>query len=129
MTVTLLLLGFDGVKDEIALNESSGGKYKIHVNANRTIDCGIYQINSVHFSGRGRVAKEFNLIFQKWGIGCKLHERVVASIVNDSLNEDLARKLYEIRGLRAWSMTWDMTRGRLQSTDRSKERVFQRGYR
>ena len=91
------------VRDKIALHESANGKYKIHVNANRTIDCGTYQINSTHFAGSGKVRAEFNKIFDAYGVGGSLHERVVAAITNDSLNESLARKLYEMRGLKSWT--------------------------
>lgn len=98
----MLLFGFDGQKDGLALLESSNGKFKLHINNNRTLDAGLYQINSRHFTEKDTVGREFNRIFQKWGIGGKLHERVVAAVVNDSLNEDLARALYNIRGIRAW---------------------------
>lgn len=96
------LLSFDGVKDRLAQLESSHGRYKVHFNFNATCDAGIWQINSRHFVEKDTIGREFDRVFEKWGIGGKLHERVVAAIQNDSLNEDLARKLFEIRGIRAW---------------------------
>lgn len=94
---------FDQVKHLIARYESANGEYKINVNANRTVDCGLYQINSVHFSGNDNVARAFNVIFGRYGVGDTVHERVAAAILNDELNEALARKLYELRGLKAWT--------------------------
>ena len=96
------MFGFDGQKDRLAFLESSNGRFKIHFNVNQTADCGVYQINSRHFVERDTVGREFSRIFKRWGIGGKLHERVVAAVVNDSLNEDLARSLFNIRGIRAW---------------------------
>jgi len=100
--VLALLYGFDGVKDRLALLESSNGRFKVHFNINQTADCGRFQINSRHFVEKDTVGREFNRVFQRWGIGGKLHDRVVAAIVNDSLNEDLARSLFNIRGIKAW---------------------------
>lgn len=106
LLVLILLMGdppFDSVKGQIARYESANGKYKIHVNANGTIDCGLYQICSVHFDGKGKVGKAFTRLFRKYGVGDSLHERVVAAIVDDKLNEELARKLYQMRGLKSWT--------------------------
>lgn len=94
---------WEAVRERIAHYESASGRFKIHVNRNRTLDCGVYQINSRHFVERDRVGLAFDSVFVRWGIGVSLHERVAHSILNDSLNEDLARKLYEIRGIRAWT--------------------------
>lgn len=94
---------FDSVKGQIARYESHYGKYRLHVNRNMTLDCGLYQINSVHFSGKSRIAVEFNRIFKKYKVGEALHDRVVAAIVNDRLNEELARKLYQLKGLKSWT--------------------------
>ena len=94
---------FDSVKGELARWESDGGQNKVHVNVNMTIDCGLYQINSRHFVSRDDVGLAFDSIFVSYGVGVKLHERVVAAITNDRLNEDLARKLYRLRGLKSWT--------------------------
>jgi hypothetical protein len=93
---------FDQVKDKIAHYESLDGRLKIHVNKNGTIDCGRYQINSRHFVERDRVGLAFDSIFVSFGVGVSLHDRVAHAITNDSLNEALARKIYEIKGLKAW---------------------------
>lgn len=94
---------FDSVKGKIALHESRDGELKVHVNVNRTIDCGKWMINSVHFDGRGSVGRAFDSIFVKFGIGVSLHERVASAIMDDKLNEALARRLYEMRGLKSWT--------------------------
>ena len=103
--MVMLLLGddFDRVKGQIARYESDNGRYKIHVNADRTIDCGRWQINSRHFVERDVVGKSFDTIFVKFGVGTALHDRVAASIANDRLNEALARKIFELRGIKAWT--------------------------
>ena len=96
---------FDQVKAKIALHESSHGKYKVHFNVNKTADCGLYQINSSHFISLDstEVTLAFDKIFKKYKVGKRLHSRVVAAIVDDKLNEELARKLYEMRGLKSWT--------------------------
>src|SRR5512135_376282 len=90
------------IRNELSRGESANGKYKIHVNANRTIDCGRFQINSRHFVEKDRVGIAFDSIFVKFGVGIELHNRVAAAITDDSLNEELAKKLYQIQGLKAW---------------------------
>lgn len=94
---------FDDWKPLIAKHESANGKWKLHINKNQTVDCGIYQINSSHFVGDDTVSRSFNRIFARHRVGRKLHSRVVAAIVNDKLNEELARELFRIRGIRAWT--------------------------
>lgn len=97
---------FDKVKHLIAKFESANGVFKVNANNNRTIDCGLYQINSIHFIGnpeKNEVLRTFNPIFERHGVGKPLHERVVAAIMDDALNEDLARALYNLRGLDQWN--------------------------
>jgi hypothetical protein len=95
--------GFDFYKERIAKHESDGGRLKINFNSNRTADVGRFQINTAHFTGQGSVGREFDKIFKRHGIGEAMHERVVAAIVDDKLNEELARKLYQMRGLKSWT--------------------------
>jgi len=106
--------GFDQVKGMIAKYESASGRLKIHVNKNLTIDCGKYQINSKHFNGKGVVGKAFDRIFNRFGVGSSLHERVCVSIQDDRLNEELARKLYEMQGLKPW-MTSEIIKKQLKA--------------
>lgn len=97
---------FDKVKHLIAKFESANGVFKVNANNNRTIDCGLYQINSIHFIGnpeKDEVLRSFNSIFERHGVGKPLHERVVGAIMDDALNEDLARSLYNLRGLEQWN--------------------------
>ncbi len=103
---------FDEVKYKIAEYESSNGQFKVNCNSNKTVDCGLYQINSYHFhfslkkisKKEIRIRKEFNKIFDAYKVSNKLHDRVVAAIQNDKLNEELARALYNISGLKAWAV-------------------------
>lgn len=96
-------LTWQSVRHRLAQAESSNGKEKIHVNADRTIDCGLYQINSRHFVEKDNVGKAFDTIFAKYKVGPSLHERVAHVILNDKLNEELAKKLFELRGIKSWT--------------------------
>lgn len=100
-------LTWQQVRHRLAHAESYDGKYKIHVNKNLSIDCGKYQINSRHFTERDKVGLAFDSIFVRFNIGTSLHERVAASIINDSLNEALAKKLFELKGLKSWTSQKD----------------------
>ena len=99
-------LGFDDVKHFISYYESTNGQFKFHLNANGTIDCGIYQINSSHFDprtgGDRPIALVFDSIFSRYRVSKKVSERIVEAIRNDKLNEDLARSMYEMRGINQW---------------------------
>lgn len=100
--ISLTVLPFDMVKDWIAEKESHNGIFKIHINVNATLDAGRFQINSRHFFPTDSVGRECDRIFKRWGVKSKLHDRVVAAIVNDSLNEDLARAIFNAQGISAW---------------------------
>jgi len=91
------------VKAKIAHYESAGGMFRIHGNADGTVDCGLYQINSRHFVEKGVVGRVFTRVFKRHGIGESLTERVVAAMLDDKLNEELARELYRLRGLKSWT--------------------------
>jgi len=93
--------GFDHYKSRIARYESGNGRYRVHLNLNGTVDLGLYQISSVHLNGQGSAGEAFDKIFGKWKI--PRTNRVEAVIHNDALNEELARKLYEMRGLKSWT--------------------------
>jgi hypothetical protein len=96
---------FDDWKDLIATGESASNTQKVHGNANGTVDCGKYQINSIHFNWRDTTAipVEMNRIFKRFKVGRKLWVRVVHAITNDELNEELARIVFKHQGIRAWT--------------------------
>ena len=105
LLLTFLLLvqdpSWEQVRGKIALHESNHGKYRVHLNLDGTVDLGLYQISSIHLNGRGSVGKAFDKIFKKHKIART--DRVEAVIHNDKLNEELAKKLYEMRGLKSWT--------------------------
>jgi hypothetical protein len=100
-------LGFDDVKHFIAFYESSNGQYKFNQNTNGSFDCGVYQINSKFFDPRRRsdnqVIRAFDSIYSRYHIGKGFSERVIETLRNDKLNEDLARCLYNMRGIEQWT--------------------------
>lgn len=92
---------FDSVKVKIAHYESAHGKYRTHINQDGSVDLGLYQINSKHLTAKDDVGRAFEKIFKRFGIS--EIDRPEAVIHNDKLNEALARKLYQLRGLKAWT--------------------------
>lgn len=96
---------FDDWKEEIARLESASNTQKVHGNANGTVDCGKYQINSKHFRWQSKdpIAQECNVIFKKYKVDKKLWVRVIRAISNDALNEDLARVVFKYQGIEAWT--------------------------
>lgn len=102
------LLTFDDLKHFISYYESSNGRYKFNkTNKNGTVDCGVYQVNSSHFTGYGtgdkEVTKGCDSIFQAYQVSKRTSERIVKTIQNDELCEALARFIYSKRGINAWS--------------------------
>jgi hypothetical protein len=102
-------LTFDDVKDEIARRESSNGKYKISPKGYDGLrSYGLYQIHSRHFKRETRsrmdrtITLAFDSIFARHGVGTSFGKRVAAAIHDDTLNEELARKIFEIQGINAW---------------------------
>ena len=97
----------DELKPFIAKYESAGGRLKVLVNRNRTVDCGLYHINSSHFAYKANkeINRIFNKIFTFHGYGTSLHERISAAITDDHLNEDLTRALYNLKGIKEW-VSW-----------------------
>jgi hypothetical protein len=98
---------FDSVKSQIARYESHYGKYRVNRNPNGTTDLGYYQINSRNLEqSRDTLCTIFNRIFQRYGIGRDMKARMRATRTNDRLNEDLARALYDLRGIRQWTSSY-----------------------
>ena len=103
------LLTFDDLKHFISFYESTNGKFKFNkTNKNGTVDCGLYQINSSHFNPAGKrdnpVAQGFDSIFAAYKVSKKMSERIVETIRNDALCEDLASFLYSQRGINEWAV-------------------------
>lgn len=100
------LLTFNDLKHFIAFYESTNGKYKFHRNKDGSVDCGVYQINSSHFAKHrhtdNSIAMAFDSVFNRYGVGKSVSERVTENIRNDKLNEELARTLYYKRGIDQW---------------------------
>jgi hypothetical protein len=102
---------FDDIKQSIAKYESANGSNKLAINVNivggkifTSVDCGRYQINSSHFQAKStrEINKIYNKIFDYYGISRNLHDRVGHALIDDKLNEDLARVLYNLKGLKSW---------------------------
>lgn len=95
--------GFDKIKHLISRHESAGNVYKVRGNKNGTVDCGTYHVNSIHFMSKGdSISNMMDLVFERYGVGSSVHERVAASIMNDELNEIQARIVFHVQGLKAW---------------------------
>ena len=98
-------LRFDDIKYMLAYYESRNGESRVGVNPNGTRDYGIYQLNEENFdpekSGE-ELAIAFDSIFAAHGVGRNLQLRIKVATHDDALNEDLARALYERRGIKQW---------------------------
>lgn len=97
-------LSFDDVKHFLAFYESTNGRYKYAKNKN-SVDVGVYQINSRMFDPKldnPDIKAHVDSLFYRYGVGYSLNHRIFAAVNNDALNEELARIVFEHRGLRAW---------------------------
>ncbi len=106
---------FDEIKFQIAKYESNHGKYRLNKNKNKngTVDLGIYQINSRNLQqSSDTLCVIFNHIFKRYKIGKKTADRIRATQMNDSLNEDLARALYNLRGIKQWTSSYKFMVGK-----------------
>jgi hypothetical protein len=110
MNITPQSLPFDDIKDLIARAESGNKKGAAGINTSGkylgSVDLGKYQINSLNLvekgAGKGLYTK-IDDIFDKYKISSSVGDRVKAVIDNDALNEEIARLIYNTRGIGQWS--------------------------